>query len=190
MLISHLYRQCPEFYRTVLSIQRLVTFNQARGIFGFTDSDCIGKVAFPAVQAAPCFASAFPHIFGRGDDKDAKKALPSPQVGCLIPCAIDQDPYFRMTRDVAPRMGMPKPALLLSSFFPALQGSTSKMSASDVNSAIFLTDTPKQIKTKVRFRFLSHHGDLKSPLLMTNCVINSFFPSDQQICLFWWWCNH
>ena len=23
----------------------------------------------------------------------------------LIPCAIDQDPYFRMTRDVAPRLG-------------------------------------------------------------------------------------
>ncbi|KAK9858034.1 hypothetical protein WJX84_008245 [Apatococcus fuscideae] len=26
-------------------------------------------------------------------------------VKCLIPCAIDQDPYFRMTRDVAPRLG-------------------------------------------------------------------------------------
>jgi len=24
---------------------------------------------------------------------------------CLIPCAIDQDPYFRMTRDAAPRIG-------------------------------------------------------------------------------------
>lgn len=60
-----------------------------------------------------------------------------------------QDPYFRMTRDVAPRIGYPKPALLHSTFFPALQGAQTKMSASDPNSSIFLTDTAKQIKTKV-----------------------------------------
>lgn len=54
-----------------------------------------------------------------------------------------------MTRDVAPRLGFPKPALLHSTFFPALQGAKSKMSASEANSAIFLTDTPKQIKTKI-----------------------------------------
>ncbi|KAL5103455.1 Tryptophan--tRNA ligase cytoplasmic [Taenia crassiceps] len=149
--------QCPEFYRTVVSIQRMVTFNQARGIFGFTDNDCIGKIAFPAVQAAPCFSSAFPHIFSRngvggirGSECNAKAATMAPTpVGCLIPCAIDQDPYFRMTRDVAPRLGLPKPALLLSTFFPALQGSVTKMSASDPNSAIFLTDTPGQIKKKI-----------------------------------------
>jgi tryptophanyl-tRNA synthetase len=37
-------------------------------------------------------------------------------------CAIDQDPYFRMTRDVAPRLNFPKPALIHSTFFPALHG--------------------------------------------------------------------
>lgn len=150
--------QCPEFYRTIVSIQRMVTFNQARGIFGFTDNDCIGKIAFPAVQAAPCFSSSFPQIFGRDSvgeingcecDRTEKATVAQTSVGCLIPCAIDQDPYFRMTRDVAPRLGMPKPALLLSTFFPALQGSVTKMSASDPNSAIFLTDTPKQIRAKI-----------------------------------------
>ena len=54
-----------------------------------------------------------------------------------------------MTRDVAPRMGSLKPALIHSTFFPALQGAQSKMSASDPNSSIFLTDSDKQIKTKV-----------------------------------------
>lgn len=54
-----------------------------------------------------------------------------------------------MTRDVAPRIGHPKPALLHSTFFPALQGAQTKMSASDPNSSIFLTDTAKQIKSKV-----------------------------------------
>uniref|UniRef100_A0A3Q3JQ67 Tryptophan--tRNA ligase, cytoplasmic n=1 Tax=Monopterus albus TaxID=43700 RepID=A0A3Q3JQ67_MONAL len=108
----------PKFYRNVVKVQKHVTFNQVKGIFGFTDSDCIGKISFPNIQ-------------------------------CLIPCAIDQDPYFRMTRDVAPRIGYPKPALLHSTFFPALQGAQTKMSASDANSSIFLTDTLKQIKNKV-----------------------------------------
>lgn len=129
---------CPEFYMNMCRIQKCVTFNQVKGIFGFGDSDCIGKISFPAIQAAPSFSSSFPHIFnGRKD------------VPCLIPCAIDQDPYFRMTRDVAPRMSYLKPALLHSTFFPALQGAQSKMSASDPNSSIFLTDTDKAIKSKI-----------------------------------------
>ncbi|XP_072126679.1 tryptophan--tRNA ligase, cytoplasmic-like isoform X2 [Mobula birostris] len=131
-------KQSPGFYHNVVKVQKHVTFNQVKGIFGFGDSDCIGKISFPAIQAAPSFSSSFPQIFnGRKD------------IQCLIPCAIDQDPYFRMTRDVAPRIGYSKPALLHSTFFPALQGAQTKMSASDPNSSIFLTDTPKQIKTKI-----------------------------------------
>lgn len=38
-------------------------------------------------QAAPSFPTSFPHMFGERRD-----------IRCLIPCAIDQDPYFRMTR--------------------------------------------------------------------------------------------
>ncbi|XP_050438672.1 tryptophan--tRNA ligase, cytoplasmic isoform X2 [Adelges cooleyi] len=129
--------ECPSFYTNVLRIQKSVTFNQVKGIFGFGDSDVIGKIAFPAVQAAPCLSSTFPFIFG--NDK----------VPCLVPCAIDQDPYFRMTRDVAPKLGTHKPALIHSSFLPSLQGADTKMSASDLNSAIYLTDTPKQIKNKI-----------------------------------------
>ena len=68
---------------------------------------------------------------------------------CLIPCAIDQDAYFRMTRDVAPRMKCNKPSLIHSKFFPPLQGRGGKMSGSVGTSAVFLTDTPKQIKDKV-----------------------------------------
>lgn len=126
------------FYENMLDIMKHVTFNQVKGIFGFTESTNIGKIMFPAVQAAPSFSSSFPFIFGNKKD-----------VTCLIPCAIDQDPYFRMTRDVAPVLKYKKPALLHSTFFPALQGAQSKMSASDPNSSIFLTDTAKQIKNKI-----------------------------------------
>merc|ERR1719391_1992621 len=130
--------QEPAFYQTICKIQKCVTYNQAKGIFGFDESCSIGKISFPAIQAAPSFSSSFPFIFGGKTD-----------VPCLIPCAIDQDPYFRMTRDVAPRLGYLKPALLHSSFFPAMQGAQTKMSASDTTSSIYLTDTPKQIKTKI-----------------------------------------
>ena len=108
-----------------------------KGIFGFDQSDCIGKYAFPAVQAVPSFSNSFPHMFG------------DEHLQCLIPCAIDQDPYFRMTRDIAYKLKYMKPASLYSSFFPALQGKKSKMSSSVYSSAILLTDTPKMVKDKV-----------------------------------------
>lgn len=128
----------PAFYRNMCRVQKLVTYNQVKGIFGFGDSDCIGKISFPAIQASPSFSSSFPEIFNSRSD-----------IPCLIPCAIDQDPYFRMTRDVAPRMNCLKPALIHSTFFPALQGAQTKMSASDPTSSIFVTDSDKQIKDKI-----------------------------------------
>ena len=70
----------PNFYRQILRIQKCVTTNQCKAIFGFQDSDNIGKVGFPAVQAAPAFSTTFPKIFG-----DSNK-----DIRCLIPCAIDQ----------------------------------------------------------------------------------------------------
>lgn len=130
----------------------------------------MGKAAFPSIEAAPCFSSSFPLIFGKRED-----------IPCIIPCAIDQvclllestyfyfnftvfsnrsrlmyifqDPYFRMCRDVAPRLKYLKPAMIYSSFLPALQGAQSKMAASDAHTCIYLDDTPKQIKNKV-FNFL------------------------------------
>jgi tryptophanyl-tRNA synthetase len=97
-------------YPTILRIQKLTTYNQVRAIFGFNGSDNIGKSAFPAVQACPSFSSSF------------KVPLrDTANMPCLIPCAIDQDAYFRMTRDVAPRLGYRKPSLIHSKFFPPLQ---------------------------------------------------------------------
>ena len=68
----------------------------------------------------------------------------------MIPCGIDQDPYFRMTRDVCGRLKVPKPAGLYSKFFPSLKGFATKMSASNPITGIFLTDTPKQIEKKIK----------------------------------------
>lgn len=137
-IFSNLKYMGGAFYSNILRIQKLINENVVKKIFGFTEADNIGKFGFPAVQAAPSFSNTFPEIFGEKS-----------KVDCLIPCAIDQDPYFRLTRDVAPRLGYKKPALLHSKFFPALQGNQTKMSASDTSTSIFLTDTPKQVEQKI-----------------------------------------
>jgi len=137
-------------YALVKKIEKKVTFNQVKGIFGFGDSDSIGKIAFPAVQAAPSFSDAFPVVLGRGRN-----------LRCLIPCAIDQDPYFRMTRDVAVRLGLKKPSLVHAKFFPALQGAGSKMSGSVTDSAVMVTDDATAIGTKIKEKAFSGGRDTR-----------------------------
>lgn len=57
--------------------------------------------------------------------------------------------YYQVTRDVAARLHFAKPSLIHARFLDALQGPGSKMSASKDTSAVFLKDTPNQIKNKV-----------------------------------------
>lgn len=53
-----------KLYPNVLKVQKAVTLNQMRGIFGFSESDNVGKWAFPPVQAVPAFSNSFQHIWG------------------------------------------------------------------------------------------------------------------------------
>ena len=146
------------FYWNTSEFESMVTYNQASGAFGFGGSTNIGKVAYGAKQAVAAFASSYPEIFGKPDyrppefnpaAKRRHKDLAS--IPTLIPCAIDQEPYFRMLRDRCDRMTDPhyKTSLILSKFLTALQGPGGKMSASDANSAIFMSDTAAQIKKKI-----------------------------------------
>jgi tryptophanyl-tRNA synthetase len=147
-IFSNLDHVGGAFYQNVIKVSRCITTSASKATFGFNDSDCVGKLFFVSVQATPCFSNSFPHIFG--DKKD---------IPCLIPCAIDQDPYFRLTRDVAHKLKYPKPALIHAKFFPALQGPHSKMSASVDTSAIFMSDTMNQIKKKINKYAFSGGGD-------------------------------
>lgn len=142
-------------YSVVARFEKAYTASQVRGTFGFKMEDNCGRWMFPAIQAAPSVSGAFPHIF--------PKAMGN--VFCLIPQAIDQDPYFRLTRDVAPRLGYLKPAVVHSKFFPGLSGSKGKMSSS-VGAAVFLTDTPKMIKDTINKHAFSGGGATKAEQLM------------------------
>ncbi|KAK9483696.1 hypothetical protein V1527DRAFT_498218 [Lipomyces starkeyi] len=138
-IFSDLQYMGGAYYENVVRVSRQVTTRTAKAVFGFDDSDNIGKIHFASIQITAAFSNSFPHIFG------IRKDIPS-----LIPCAIDQDPYFRLCRDVAFKLKYPKPSLIHSRFFPALQGSQSKMSASVDSSAIFMTDTAKAIDKKIK----------------------------------------
>mmetsp|Transcript_22140 Transcript_22140/g.40711 ORF Transcript_22140/g.40711 Transcript_22140/m.40711 type:complete len:419 (-) Transcript_22140:292-1548(-) len=136
--VGHMY---PNIVRT----WKAITYNTARAAFGFQGDSNIGQSAFPAIQAVPAFSSSF-KIPLKNNDK----------IPCLIPCAIDQDAYFRVTRDIAHKL-VPKdhplkgkPALIHCKFFPPLQGAQGKMSSSDTNAAIFLTDSPEDIDRKIK----------------------------------------
>jgi tryptophanyl-tRNA synthetase len=105
-----------------------ITFSQARNTFGFENSSNIGQINYPALQIVPTF-------FERGQ--------------CLIPGAIDQNPYFLLQRDFGQKMGYAKNATILSKFLSPLTGAIGKMSASDSAKAILLTDSPSVVKKKV-----------------------------------------
>ena len=124
-------------YPIALEVAKRVTFSAARAVFGFDSSTNIGMVFFTSMQSAPAFLPAI--LSGRN-------------VPVLIPCAIDQDPHFRITRDVAPKMVYYKPALIHSRFFPSLLG-LDKMSASIPETSIFTTDSPELARTKIANAF-------------------------------------
>ncbi|EFX05801.1 tryptophanyl-tRNA synthetase [Grosmannia clavigera kw1407] len=132
------------FLMNAWEFSRLVTFNQVRGAFGFNE-----RIFFPSVQCVAAFATSYPELWSDVPAAERSKEVASWQ--CLIPMGIDQDPYFRLLRDNTHRMRYPspKPALIHSKFLTALQGAGGKMSSSNPNSAIFMTDTAKQIKTKI-----------------------------------------
>jgi tryptophanyl-tRNA synthetase len=124
-------------YEIAVEVARKVTFSTVKAVFGFDNSTNIGSSWHPAIQAAPAFIHSW--IYGKNTP-------------CIIPCAIDQDPFWRVTRDIAEKLGYYKPASIQCSFVPGLKEG-GKMSSSDPMSAVFTTDTPKMAKKKVMAAF-------------------------------------
>src|ERR1043165_100470 len=116
-------KHIKSLYPIATEIAKRITFSTAKAVFGFTNSTNIGMIAFPAIQAVPCF---LPSLI---------ENKPTP---VLIPAAIDQDPYWRVTRDVAEKMGYYKPAQIHSKFLPSLEQS-GKMSSSKPEAAVLTT---------------------------------------------------
>jgi tryptophanyl-tRNA synthetase len=124
-------------YKIALQVAKLTTFSTAKAVFGFKNETNIGMTFFPAMQAAPCFLPS---------------VLKNKKVPVLIPAAIDQDPYWRIARDAAPKLGYYKTAAIHSKFIPGL-GEGGKMSASQPETCIFTTDNADQATKKIMSAF-------------------------------------
>lgn len=120
-------------YTYASQIAKRITYSMAKATFGLTPEKNIGWSFYPAMQAAHIL---FPQFH-------SKKHI------SVVPVGIDQDPFIRLTRDIAIHkdINLTKPAALHAKFIPSLHGDT-KMSASE-NGQIFLSDSPNQVKKKI-----------------------------------------
>ncbi len=131
--IFHDIEYIGKLYPMAVKVAKKINFNTAKSVFGFTGSTNIGLIFYPALQVVPTF-------FERRR--------------CLIPAAIDQDPYWRIQRDIAESLGYYKTAAIHSKFMPPLTGLEGKMSSSKPETAIFLHDDPKTVRYKImRYAF-------------------------------------
>lgn len=121
-------------YPEAIKVAKKISFSTIKSSFGFTDTINIGSIFYTAMQAVPSF---LPSVL-------KKKKIP-----CLIPHAVDQDPHFRITRDILPKLGYYKPASIQCSFLPPLTGNIGKMSSSDSGKGILTNDSALEIKKKI-----------------------------------------
>jgi len=130
--------RCKSFELLASEMKSLTNLNEVKKIFGFSEENSVAMYNWPFYQTAAAYYTSYPHIF---------KNRPA---FCLIPHAIDQDPYFRLSRDLSPKMNLPKPSNIMSKFVPPLMGMEGKMSSSTNNEGtIFLSDDEKTIKHKI-----------------------------------------
>jgi tryptophanyl-tRNA synthetase len=133
-------RSIGAMYPLAVDIARKIPYSTVKAVFGFPPSTNVGLVFYTALQSVPCFYPSW--VAGRG-------------IPCLIPCGIDQDPHFRVTRDLAERLGFPKPALVHSQMTPGLLGPDRVMSTTgdQRDNALFLSDPPKEVERKLKKAF-------------------------------------
>lgn len=132
-------------YKEALKVARQITFSTTKAVFGFKESSNIGQIFFTSIQSVPAFIES---------------VLKKRNVPCLIPLGVDQDPHFRITRDVAPKLGYYKPAIMHAKFLPSLRGEE-KMSSSKPEACIFLKDGKEVVKKKVWRATTGGGGSLK-----------------------------
>jgi tryptophanyl-tRNA synthetase len=123
-------------YPLLIKIAKKINYSLVKAVFGFKESTNIGMIFFPCLQIIPTFFE---------------------KRRCLIPAAIDQDPYWRIQRDLAESLGYYKAAMISSKFFPPLTGIEGKMSSSKPETAIWLTDEEEKIRKKI-FRYAFSGG--------------------------------
>lgn len=123
-----------DIYKYAARVAKRITYSTAKAVFGLKPESNIGWSFYPAMQVAHILA---PQFFTKEKHRT------------LVPVAIDQDPFVRLSRDIAKHkdFNFVKPATIHSKFLPSLHGGA-KMSSSG-NGVIFLSDSPDEVKKKI-----------------------------------------
>lgn len=122
------------YYRLQNILSRYATFNEFKAIYGDISP---GKMLSALIQASDMLHPQLREFEGL--------------VPVLVPVGIDQDPHLRLARDISRRITNPRLLQISSTyhvFMPGLGGG--KMSSSQPNSYIALTDSPKEVENKIR----------------------------------------
>ena len=122
------------YYRLQNILAKHATFNEFKAVYGEISP---GKMSASLLQAAYMFHAQLPEFEG--------------SIPVLVPVGSDQDPHLRLARDLFKRVkikGLRQLSSTYHKFMPGLKGG--KMSSSDLNSFIALTDTPKEMEKKIK----------------------------------------
>jgi tryptophanyl-tRNA synthetase len=139
-------RSVGTMYSLAVDVAKKIPYSTVKAVFGFPPSTNIGLVFYTAMQTVPCFYPSW---------------RTGTQVPCLIPCGIDQDPHFRITRDLAEALGYPKPALLHSQIIPGLSGGKMSSGSGEKDNAVFLNDPPKEVERKLKRAFTGGRASIE-----------------------------
>jgi tryptophanyl-tRNA synthetase len=121
-------------YPEAIKVAKKITFSTIKAAFGFTDSNNIGSIFYTSMQTVPVF---LPNVLSGKNEY------------CLIPLGVDQDPHFRISRDIVEKLGHKKPTILHNKMICPLTGIKDKSSSSNPEKTILMTDTPKTIQNKI-----------------------------------------
>ncbi len=130
-------RKQTRYYEFTFELSKKITKNTFEAVYGHVD---LGKVGANFLQYADILHPQLEEFEG-----------PMPSVTGI---GIDQDPHARLTRDIAKRLPykLEVPSFIYFSHQSGLQPG-SKMSASHPQTAIFLSDSPKDAEEKIRRAF-------------------------------------
>lgn len=129
--------QCKEYELFASDVIGHVSQKSIQKIFGLDESASMGMFMWPIYQSIAAFSKAFPHIFN------------GEPAHCLVAYAIDQDPYFRLARDIATDQRLDKPSSIMSCFLDPLTGPGKMSSSVGQDSTLFLTDDKQTIRKKI-----------------------------------------
>ena len=137
-----------EVQRLGFQLGKRTNLSEFEAIYGFRGETNLAHVQAPMVQVGDI-------LHPQTEDYGGLRPI-------VVPVGVDQDPHFRITRDVAPKIGKPKPALIHNTMIPALSGPGGKMSASSENETIYTTDSPDVVKKKInKYAFSGGQPDIE-----------------------------